>query len=61
MAIRWSERPGVQLEILSFETFASIALLGDGNALRAYGKVFDIVYGGLEYTVDTVEAGYGLF
>jgi hypothetical protein len=45
------------LEILSFETFASIALLGDGKALRAYGNAFDIVYGGLKYTIDTVEAG----
>jgi hypothetical protein len=57
MAIRWSESPDVRLEILSFETFPSIVLLGDGKALRTYGNVFDIVYGGLEYTIDTVEAG----
>ncbi|KAJ7362745.1 hypothetical protein DFH08DRAFT_950983 [Mycena albidolilacea] len=58
MAIRWSQRPDVRLEILSFGTFVSIALLRDGQALRAYGNAFDIVYGGLEYTIDTVEAGH---
>ncbi|KAJ7429038.1 hypothetical protein FB451DRAFT_1425688 [Mycena latifolia] len=57
MAIRWSEQPGIELQILSFDTFASIALLGDGNALQAYGAAFDIVYGDCEYTIDTVEAG----
>lgn len=55
MAIRWSR--AVELRILSFQHFLPIALMGDGRVLEDYGRGFDIVFGGCEYTVDQVEAG----
>ncbi|KAJ6553443.1 hypothetical protein B0H19DRAFT_1263809 [Mycena capillaripes] len=57
MAIRWSQKPGIQLKILSFHNFAAIVLLSD-EALKTLVSGWDIVYGGCEYTIDTVEASH---
>ncbi|KAJ7026435.1 hypothetical protein C8F04DRAFT_1190499 [Mycena alexandri] len=56
MAMRWSRRPQVELDVISFRNFSAIATLDDdGDKLAGYTRSYDIVYGGLEYTTDTVE------
>ncbi|KAJ7656711.1 hypothetical protein DFH06DRAFT_1410048 [Mycena polygramma] len=56
-AIIWGRDPQVDVDILSFNNFRGIILEGDGARISAYCAQYDIIYGGVNYTTDSVELG----
>ncbi|KAJ7892042.1 hypothetical protein B0H14DRAFT_2560422 [Mycena olivaceomarginata] len=54
MAIRWGMKPYIKIDIRSFENFRSLCL-GDLQTLENTVAGYDLVFGGAEYTIDSVE------